>query len=247
MKELWQVPTGRVEPGLIQHSLGWPLDTATYGGSFIYHLDQDRVYVGFVAGLDYSDPNFRPFEAFQQFKNHPQYPTVARGRRNPGRRRTHHRRRRLAVDSATGDARRRAHRRHRRWRERAEDQGRAPGHPLRRHWRPRSSCRPDPCRASRRAGVSPRAGRNCKAVRNIKPGFKRGLWLGLANAATGNGHRRQVTLDAQAQTRSRAAAYAAGTDTGGAPLGRSHAAAARSAGLGVLCRSPRMRNRSPRT
>ena len=51
--------------------MGWPLDTATYGGSFIYHLDQDRVYVGFVAGLDYSDPNFMPFEAFQQFKNHP--------------------------------------------------------------------------------------------------------------------------------------------------------------------------------
>ena len=71
MKELWQVPKGRVEPGLIQHTVGWPLDTATYGGSFIYHLDQDRVYVGFVAGLDYSDPNFMPFEAFQQFKNHP--------------------------------------------------------------------------------------------------------------------------------------------------------------------------------
>ncbi len=70
-KELWQLPPGRVEPGLIQHTVGWPMDTATYGGSFMYHLDQDRLYVGFVVGLDYSDPRFQPFEAFQQFKNHP--------------------------------------------------------------------------------------------------------------------------------------------------------------------------------
>jgi electron-transferring-flavoprotein dehydrogenase len=70
-KELWQLPAGRVEPGLIQHTVGWPMDTATYGGSFMYHLDQDRLYVGFVVGLDYADPRFQPFEAFQQFKNHP--------------------------------------------------------------------------------------------------------------------------------------------------------------------------------
>ena len=71
MKELWQLPAGRVEPGLIQHSLGWPLDNATYGGSFTYHLTDNRVYVGFIAGLDYKDPRFMPFEAFQQFKHHP--------------------------------------------------------------------------------------------------------------------------------------------------------------------------------
>ena len=70
-KELWQLPPGRVEPGLIQHTLGWPLDSRTYGGSFLYHLDADRVYVGFVVGLDYADPRFKPFEAFQQFKSHP--------------------------------------------------------------------------------------------------------------------------------------------------------------------------------
>jgi electron-transferring-flavoprotein dehydrogenase len=70
-KELWQLPEGRVEAGLIQHTVGWPMDTATYGGSFTYHLDQNRLYVGFVVGLDYSDPRFQPFEAFQQFKNHP--------------------------------------------------------------------------------------------------------------------------------------------------------------------------------
>jgi electron-transferring-flavoprotein dehydrogenase len=71
LKELWQLPEGRAEPGLIQHTVGWPTNTRTYGGSFLYHLDQNRVYVGYVVGLDYEDPRFRPFEAFQQFKHHP--------------------------------------------------------------------------------------------------------------------------------------------------------------------------------
>ncbi|MGH8274672.1 MAG: 4Fe-4S dicluster domain-containing protein [Gammaproteobacteria bacterium] len=70
LKELWQLPPGRVKPGKVTHTVGWPLDNATYGGSFIYHLDQDRIAIGFVAGLDYEDPNFKPFEAFQQLKHH---------------------------------------------------------------------------------------------------------------------------------------------------------------------------------
>jgi electron-transferring-flavoprotein dehydrogenase len=71
MKELWQLPAGRVRPGLVQHTVGWPLDSKTYGGSFIYHLNENRACVGFVTGLDYRDPRFFPFEAFQQFKHHP--------------------------------------------------------------------------------------------------------------------------------------------------------------------------------
>ena len=71
IKELWQLAPGKSKPGFVQHSIGWPLDTKTYGGSFIYHLDKDRVAVGFVCALDYSDPEFSPFEAFQQFKHHP--------------------------------------------------------------------------------------------------------------------------------------------------------------------------------
>ena len=78
-KELWQLPPGRTEVGLIQHTLGWPLDTRTYGGSFLYHLDHDRVYVGFVIGLDYEDPRFKPFEAFQQWKNHPHVKALLQG------------------------------------------------------------------------------------------------------------------------------------------------------------------------
>ncbi|MGH8363220.1 MAG: 4Fe-4S dicluster domain-containing protein [Gammaproteobacteria bacterium] len=78
-KELWRVPPGRIKPGYVQHSVGWPLDSKTYGGSFLYHLDQDRVYVGFVAGLDYHDPEFKPFEAFQQFKHHPSVKPLLEG------------------------------------------------------------------------------------------------------------------------------------------------------------------------
>jgi electron-transferring-flavoprotein dehydrogenase len=70
-KELWQLPPGRVRPGRIEHGLGWPVDNKTYAGSFLYHLDNDRVYVGYIVGLDYQDPRLKPFEAFQQYKNHP--------------------------------------------------------------------------------------------------------------------------------------------------------------------------------
>jgi electron-transferring-flavoprotein dehydrogenase len=71
IKELWQLAPGKGEPGKVVHSVGWPLDNRTYGGSFLYHLDGDRVALGFVAGLDYRDPNFQPYEAFQQWKHHP--------------------------------------------------------------------------------------------------------------------------------------------------------------------------------
>lgn len=71
IKELWQLAPGKGEPGKIVHSIGWPLDSGTYGGSFMYHLENDQLAIGFVCGLDYSDPNFAPYEAFQQFKHHP--------------------------------------------------------------------------------------------------------------------------------------------------------------------------------
>jgi electron-transferring-flavoprotein dehydrogenase len=71
IKELWQLPAGRGTPGKIVHTLGWPADTRTYGGSFLYHLDGDRVALGYVSGLDYRDPNYQPYEAFQQWKHHP--------------------------------------------------------------------------------------------------------------------------------------------------------------------------------
>jgi electron-transferring-flavoprotein dehydrogenase len=78
-KELWQLPPGRVRPGRIEHGLGWPADHRTYAGSFLYHLDNDRVYVGYIVGLDYRDPRLKPFEAFQQYKNHPSVKALLEG------------------------------------------------------------------------------------------------------------------------------------------------------------------------
>ena len=78
-KELWQLPAGRVKPGRIEHALGWPADSRTYAGSFLYHLDNDRVYVGYIVGLDYRDPRLAPFEAFQQYKNHPRVKPLLEG------------------------------------------------------------------------------------------------------------------------------------------------------------------------
>ena len=79
IKELWQVPEERVSPGRIVHSFGWPADSRTYGGSFLYHLDKGRIALGYVSGLDYQDPNYQPWEAFQQWKNHPMVKPLLEG------------------------------------------------------------------------------------------------------------------------------------------------------------------------
>jgi electron-transferring-flavoprotein dehydrogenase len=79
IKELWQVKPGVAQPGKIVHTLGWPADSRTYGGSFLYHLDGDRIALGYISGLDYSDPNYQPYEAFQQWKNHPHIKPLLEG------------------------------------------------------------------------------------------------------------------------------------------------------------------------
>ena len=71
IKELWEVTPEQHEEGLVIHSTGWPLDQTTYGGSFLYHLENNQVAVGFVIGLDYKNPYLSPFEEFQRFKTHP--------------------------------------------------------------------------------------------------------------------------------------------------------------------------------
>jgi electron-transferring-flavoprotein dehydrogenase len=181
MKELWQLPEGRVQPGLIQHTLGWPLDSRTYGGSFIYHLDKNRVYVGFVVGLDYEDPRLTPFEAFQQFKHHPQVKPLleggeilAAGARTiaaggwqsiprlemPGA---------MLIGDAGGGVNvpkiKGVHQAIRSGMLAAEHLAETGG----------------PAGFDARWRASP-GGQELRAVRNFKPGFKRGLWLGMANA-----------------------------------------------------------------
>ena len=71
VKELWQVAPEKHEPGLVQHTFGWPLDDRTGGGSFLYHFDDNLVAVGFVVHLDYENPYLSPFDEFQRFKTHP--------------------------------------------------------------------------------------------------------------------------------------------------------------------------------
>ena len=154
IKELWQVPAGRVTPGKIVHSFGWPADTHTYGGGFLYHLDGDRLALGYVSGLDYSDPNYKPWEAFQQWKHHPLLKPLLDGgtilsagaRAMPKIKGTHQ-----AIKSGM-------------------------------------------LAAEHLAGKLDAAGFDAKLrgsevmaelkkVRNVKPGFKKGLWFGMANAA----------------------------------------------------------------
>jgi electron-transferring-flavoprotein dehydrogenase len=182
LKELWQLPEGRVEPGLIQHTVGWPLDSSIYGGSFLYHLDKNRIYIGFVVGLDYQDPNFKPFEAFQQFKHHPSIKPlleggeiVSAGARTiaaggwqsipklemPGA---------LLIGDSGGGVNvpkiKGVHQAIRSGMLAAEHLVETSGtQGFTDRWR-----------------ASP-GGQELKTVRNIKPGFKRGLWFGLANAA----------------------------------------------------------------
>ena len=181
-KELWQLPPGRVQPGLIQHTVGWPLDNRTYGGSFLYHLGNDRVYVGFVVGLDYEDPRLKPFEAFQQYKNHPQVKALLHGGEIiAGGARTvieggYQSMPKLEMPGAmlVGDAGgtlntpkiKGIHQAIRSGMTAAEhyvETGGSSGFDAR--WR-----------------AAP-GGRELYKVRNIRPGFNRGLWFGLANAA----------------------------------------------------------------
>lgn len=181
-KELWQLPSGRGERGLVQHTLGWPLDEASYGGGFIYHLPDDQVYVGYVVGLDYLDPRLSPFEAFQQFKHHPTIAPLLEGGEilgagarsiaaggwqsmprldMPGAL--------LAGDAAGTLNFAKIKGVHQALRcgmlaaEHLHEHGVTAGFDAR--WR------------------ASEGGRELRKVRNIKPGFKRGLWWGLANAA----------------------------------------------------------------
>jgi electron-transferring-flavoprotein dehydrogenase len=180
-KELWQLPPGRVEPGLIQHAFGYPLDNGTYGGSFIYHLNDDRVYVGYVVGLDYSDPRLKPFEAFQQFKAHPTVAPLLEGGElvqygartinaggwqsqpkmdMPGA---------LLIGCAAGTLNVP--------RVKGVHQAIRSGVLAAEYWVTNGTTKgfDDAWR------VSP-GGQELKAVRNFKPGFKKGLWWGLINA-----------------------------------------------------------------
>ncbi len=71
IKELWEIDPAKHQPGLVIHTAGWPLDSSTYGGSFLYHMENNQVVVGYVVGLAYENPYLSPYEEFQRYKTHP--------------------------------------------------------------------------------------------------------------------------------------------------------------------------------
>ncbi|MFM2035971.1 MAG: hypothetical protein RL459_1236 [Pseudomonadota bacterium] len=71
IKELWEIDPARHQPGFVMHTAGWPMDSSTYGGSFLYHLEDNKIALGFITGLDYANPYLSPFEEFQRWKTHP--------------------------------------------------------------------------------------------------------------------------------------------------------------------------------
>lgn len=79
IKEIWEIPSDKHHRGKVVHTVGWPLDNATYGGSFIYHMSVNRVAIGFVIGLDYKNTWLNPFEELQRFKTHPFVSTLLTG------------------------------------------------------------------------------------------------------------------------------------------------------------------------
>ena len=79
IKELWEIPKERHTSGLVWHSVGWPLPSDTYGGSWLYMLGENLVSIGFVIGLDYSNPHLSPFDEFQRFKHHPEVAKMLEG------------------------------------------------------------------------------------------------------------------------------------------------------------------------
>ncbi len=84
LKELWELPPEKHQPGLVQHTLGWPLDDRTGGGSFIYHWGENLASVGFVVHLNYENPYIAPFEELQRFKTHPSIAPMLEGGKRVG-------------------------------------------------------------------------------------------------------------------------------------------------------------------
>jgi len=79
IKELWELDPAKHKLGTVVHSAGWPMNASTWGGSFIYHLEDNQAYVGYVVGLDYANPHLSPFEEMQRFKTHPKIRPMLEG------------------------------------------------------------------------------------------------------------------------------------------------------------------------
>ena len=125
IKELWEVAAAKHQPGLVEHTVGWPLDDGTYGGSFLYHFGDNLVSYGFVVALDYRNPWLSPFDEMQRFKTHPEVREHFEGGRRIGYGARALNEGGLQSIPKLDLSGRRADRRRGRVRQRAEDQGHA--------------------------------------------------------------------------------------------------------------------------
>ena len=149
IKELWEVAPAKHKQGTIVHTIGWPLDRRTYGGSFLYHLENNQVAVGFVIGLDYENPYLEPVRGVPALQDPPGDPSHLRGRPAHRLRRPRAQRGRLPVDPEADLPGRRPDRLHRRLPQRAEDQGHAHRDEVRHDRRRGGVRRPPPGRGGR--------------------------------------------------------------------------------------------------
>jgi electron-transferring-flavoprotein dehydrogenase len=78
-KEIWEINNDKYQEGMVMHTAGWPLDKKTYGGSFLYHAENNQIYIGYVVGLDYQNPHLSPYDEFQRFKTHPAISSFLKG------------------------------------------------------------------------------------------------------------------------------------------------------------------------
>lgn len=79
IKEIWEIPAEKHKAGTVMHTVGYPVDSSTYGGSFLYHAENNQIFLGYVIGLDYSNPYLSPFEEFNRYKSHPAIRKVLEG------------------------------------------------------------------------------------------------------------------------------------------------------------------------
>jgi len=78
-KEIWEINSNQHKEGQVIHTVGWPLDNSTYGGSFCYHAENNQIFIGYVIGLDYKNPHLSPYDEFQRFKTHPSISKILKG------------------------------------------------------------------------------------------------------------------------------------------------------------------------
>ncbi len=190
VKELWEIDPAKHKQGLCQHTIGWPMDNATYGGSWIYHMEDHMISIGFVVGLDYRNPYLSPYEEMQRFKTHPAIKPLLEG----GRRVAYGARAlveggfqslpKLSFPGGVliGDTAGFLNVPKIKGNHTAMKSGMVAADALAAHLQETSDYGSE-CVAYAQALEQSWVWSELKAVRNIRPGFHRGLWFGLVNAA----------------------------------------------------------------